>query len=252
MSPTSRAAPRLRAVVRRAAGALRHPDHRRRRHPRQGPGDLRLRRRERPGGATRSGTDTKIEGGRGATGDRHAIMVDKSTCRLYETCATHQARPRPGHAGSGATWSLKQQHAAARGLDVGRRSRAADPARAAALGRGQGRPRRPRDPVHHRRHRPRATSGRPGTRPGRSATTSYPPMGARFRLKASYSRLGLPADSPGGAPGDEDVRAGARRQRLAVVLPGHLRRRAGRSGCSTSSSASRRPRSRRSTPPRSR
>ena len=31
------------------------------------------------------GADTKIEGGRSAGGDRHAIVVDPSTCRLYET-----------------------------------------------------------------------------------------------------------------------------------------------------------------------
>src|SRR4051794_29190230 len=31
------------------------------------------------------GSDTRIEGGRTADGDRHAIVVDASTCRLYET-----------------------------------------------------------------------------------------------------------------------------------------------------------------------
>ena len=34
------------------------------------------------------GRDTKIEGGRSSDGDRHAIIVDKDTCKLYETCAT--------------------------------------------------------------------------------------------------------------------------------------------------------------------
>lgn len=51
------------------------------------------------------GRSTRVEGGRGSDGDRHAVVVDRSRCRLYETWAT---RKRDGrwHAGSGATWSL--------------------------------------------------------------------------------------------------------------------------------------------------
>ena len=46
-----------------------------------------------------------IEGGRASTGDRHAILVDKDACRLYELYALH---PAAGgwKAGSGAIWSL--------------------------------------------------------------------------------------------------------------------------------------------------
>jgi hypothetical protein len=40
------------------------------------------------------GRDTRIEGGRSSSGDRHAIVVDKSTCRLYETFATRQRNGR--------------------------------------------------------------------------------------------------------------------------------------------------------------
>jgi hypothetical protein len=50
-----------------------------------------------------------IEGGAQATGDRHAILVDKSTCRLYEL---YDLRHK-GHgwtAGSGAIWSLRSNH----------------------------------------------------------------------------------------------------------------------------------------------
>ena len=66
----------------------------------------------------------KIEGGRSSTGDRHAIIVDRSSCRLYELYALY---PKSGGwkaalARSGA--ALGQ--AASRGLDVGRRGRAAD------------------------------------------------------------------------------------------------------------------------------
>src|SRR5665811_2305449 len=48
---------------------------------------------------------TVVEGGRSSDGDRHAIVVDKSNCRLYETWAT-RVRSGRWHAGSGATWSL--------------------------------------------------------------------------------------------------------------------------------------------------
>ncbi len=50
-----------------------------------------------------------IEGGAHATGDRHAILVDRSTCRLYEL---YDLRHK-GHgwtAGSGAVWNLRSNH----------------------------------------------------------------------------------------------------------------------------------------------
>jgi hypothetical protein len=47
--------------------------------------------------------NVRIEGGRASTGDRHAIVVDRSSCRLYELYALY-----PGwRAGSGAIWSLR-------------------------------------------------------------------------------------------------------------------------------------------------
>ncbi len=51
------------------------------------------------------GSDTFIEGGANSGGDMHAIMVDSSTCRLYETWDTRQVGS-VWHAGSGATWDL--------------------------------------------------------------------------------------------------------------------------------------------------
>jgi hypothetical protein len=51
------------------------------------------------------GSDTRIEGGRTSDGDRHAIVVDRTHCRLYETWAT-RSTSRGWRAGSGATWSL--------------------------------------------------------------------------------------------------------------------------------------------------
>ena len=48
----------------------------------------------------------KIEGGRSSTGDRHAIIVDRSSCRLYELYALYP-RGNGWKAGSGAIWSLR-------------------------------------------------------------------------------------------------------------------------------------------------
>jgi hypothetical protein len=50
-----------------------------------------------------------IEGGRQSSGDRHAILVDKTHCRLYELYALY---PTSGgwHAGSGAIWNLRSNH----------------------------------------------------------------------------------------------------------------------------------------------
>jgi hypothetical protein len=49
-----------------------------------------------------------IEGGRGADGDRHMIVVDRSRCRLYELFGAY---PKAGgarwSAGSGAIWNLR-------------------------------------------------------------------------------------------------------------------------------------------------
>jgi hypothetical protein len=52
------------------------------------------------------GKDTKIEGGRSSDGDRHAIVVDRSSCKLYETWATRRTSTGRWRAGSGAVWKL--------------------------------------------------------------------------------------------------------------------------------------------------
>jgi hypothetical protein len=51
------------------------------------------------------GPDTRIEGGRGSGGDMHAIVIDTSTCKLYETWNT-RVTGTTWRAGSGAVWSL--------------------------------------------------------------------------------------------------------------------------------------------------
>jgi hypothetical protein len=58
----------------------------------------------------------RIEGGRHSDGDRHAIIVDRSQCRLYELFALY---PRSGtprwRAGSGAIWDLRSNELRPRG-----------------------------------------------------------------------------------------------------------------------------------------
>ena len=48
----------------------------------------------------------KIEGGRGSTGDRHAIIVDRDACKLYELFALRRSGGK-WLAGSGAIWNLE-------------------------------------------------------------------------------------------------------------------------------------------------
>jgi hypothetical protein len=50
-----------------------------------------------------------IEGGPKATADRHAILVDKSSCRLYELYDLRHTS-HGWTAGSGAVWSLRSNH----------------------------------------------------------------------------------------------------------------------------------------------
>lgn len=135
------------------------------------------------------GRDTRIEGGRASTGDRHAIVVDRSRCRLYETFSTRRANGR-WHAGSGATWSL-----------TGNRLRPDGWTSADAAG-------LPILPgllrwseVRHGRvdHAIRFTTditSRHHIWPARHDAGSrtslrFPPMGARFRLRKSYPTKGF-------------------------------------------------------------
>ena len=64
------------------------------------------------------GSDTPIEGGKNAGGDRHAIMVNSTTCTLYELWNARYSAAQP-KAGSGAIWKLTSEHAAPGRLDLG-------------------------------------------------------------------------------------------------------------------------------------
>jgi hypothetical protein len=131
------------------------------------------------------GRDTRIEGG----GDRHAIIVDKGSCRLYETYAT---RKRDGrwHAGSGAVWSLTSNHLRPNGWT------SADAAGLPILpGLLRWNEVKHRDIDHAIRFTTDVTSAHhlwPARHDaGSRRSWSYPPMGARFRLRASYHPTGF-------------------------------------------------------------
>lgn len=131
------------------------------------------------------GPATRVEGGQYVSGDRHTIVVNKDTCRLYETWATRHRNGR-WFAGSGATWDLRSNRL---------RRDTATSADAAGLPILPGLLRY--DEVARRRidHAIRFTTNITDRRylwPARHQAGSvsdpdFPPMGARFRLKASYA-----------------------------------------------------------------
>ncbi len=98
------------------------------------------------------GPDTRIEGGRGSDGDRHAIIVNKTNCRLMETYAT-RLQDGSWRAGSGATWWLGQNHLRPDGWTSADAAGLPILPGLAALERGAHGHGRPCDPFHDRRHR---------------------------------------------------------------------------------------------------
>ncbi len=134
------------------------------------------------------GSDTRIEGGRNSGGDMHAIVVDSRTCRLYETWNT---RIRNGRwvAGSGATWSLKSNAL---------RPNTWTSADAAGLPILPGLLRWSEVKAGRVNHAIRFTTDVTSSHhlwpakhdAGSQSSLAYPPMGARFRLKASYPLTG--------------------------------------------------------------
>jgi hypothetical protein len=130
------------------------------------------------------GGDTRIEGGKDAGGDRHAIVVDRKTCRLYETWLTRHTS-RGWTAGSGATWSLNSNHlrpagwtsADAAGLPILPGLLRWNEVKAGFVGHAI-RFTAPYTSTHYiwpARHEA-----------GSKSSLAYPPMGARFRLKAGF------------------------------------------------------------------
>lgn len=133
------------------------------------------------------GTDTLIEGGSDAGGDRHAIIVDAATCNLYETWDTH-ATASGWQAGSGAVWNLRSNRlrprgwtsADAAGLPILPGLLSYDEVAAGFVG-------------HAIRFTAPRTSARfiwPARHRAASGGAADPPMGARFRLRADFPLAG--------------------------------------------------------------
>ena len=132
-----------------------------------------------------------IEGGRASTGDRHAILVDRSACRLYELFALYPTSSGGWKAGSGAAWNLRSNHlrpagwtsADAAGLPIFPGLARYDEVARGVIDHAL------RFTVEHTR--------RAFVYPARhyassSDDPSLPPMGLRVRLKASVDISGFP------------------------------------------------------------
>jgi hypothetical protein len=125
-----------------------------------------------------------IEGGRSSGGDRHAIIVDRSSCKLYELYALYPQGNR-WKAGSGAIWDLRSNHlrpagwtsADAAGLPIFPGLARYDEVKRGAIDHA----------LRFTVSRTRNTYVWPARHEASSLTdASLPPMGLRLRLKASF------------------------------------------------------------------
>jgi hypothetical protein len=131
-----------------------------------------------------------IEGGAHASGDRHAILVDKSACRLYELYDLRHAR-HGWTAGSGATWKLRSnrlRHAGWTSADAAGLPIFPGLARWDEVSRGV---------IDHALRFTAARTRRAYVYPARhyassSSDPSLPPMGLRVRLKARVNIASFP------------------------------------------------------------
>jgi hypothetical protein len=131
-----------------------------------------------------------IEGGRSSDGDRHALIVDRDTCTLYELYALHRSGGGWA-AGSGAIWSLRSNKlrpagwtsADAAGLPIFPGLARYDEVDAGAISHALRftAPRTRRAYIYPARHFA-----------SDSTDPSLPPMGLRVRLKASFDTRGFP------------------------------------------------------------
>ena len=134
-----------------------------------------------------------IEGGRASDGDRHALLLDRDACRLYELYALYP-RGAGWRAGSGAVWNLRSNalrpagwtSADAAGLPI-----FPGLARYDEVARGV---------IDHALRFTATRTRRAYVYPARhyassSDDPSLPPMGLRVRLKASVDISGFPRQS---------------------------------------------------------
>jgi hypothetical protein len=132
----------------------------------------------------------KIEGGAASDGDRHALIVDRDACRLYELYALRRVGGR-WTAGSGAVWSLRSNRlrpagwtsADAAGLPI-----LPGLARYDEVARGR---------IDHALRFTVSRTRRAYVWPARHFASSLtdpalPPMGARLRLERDFDVSGFP------------------------------------------------------------
>ena len=149
------------------------------------------------------GASTLIEGGKNAGGDRHAIMVNKSTCTLYELWEARYSASGSS-AGSGAIWSLTGNRLRPAGWTSA--DAAGLPILPGLLNYSQVRAGKP---ITHAirftaQRTQRAFLWPARHQAGSGSNPARPPMGARFRLKASFNVAGFCASS---APYCADAKA---------------------------------------------
>jgi hypothetical protein len=137
--------------------------------------------------------DALIEGGPGSTGDRHVLIVDRDHCVLYELFAAYPEPDGSWRAGSGAIFDLRSHALRPAGFT------SADAAGLAIL---PGLVRRDEVLAGEIRHAIRFTAQRtqrlfvwPARHFASSLTDpAIPPMGQRFRLRASFDVTPFPAE----------------------------------------------------------
>jgi hypothetical protein len=131
------------------------------------------------------GANTPIEGGQDASGDRHALMLDPKTCTLYELFDAYYRPDGKSTAGSGAIWHLRSNRLRPAGWTS---------ADAAGLPILPGLVTYAEVESGHIDHAIRFTAPQTDDRyiwPARHEASNQnnadlPPMGARFRLDASF------------------------------------------------------------------
>jgi hypothetical protein len=131
-----------------------------------------------------------VEGGPDADGDRHALLVDRSRCRLYELYALRREGGR-WSAGSGATWSLRRPRMRPAGWT------SADAAGLPILPLLARYPEVRRGRITHALRMTVSETRNAFVFPARHFASSHsdpalPRMGERLRLKATASLAGLP------------------------------------------------------------
>ncbi len=132
----------------------------------------------------------KIEGGAGSDGDRHALIVDRDACRLYELYALRRVGGR-WTAGSGAIWNLRSNRLRPAGwtsADAAGLAILPGLARYDEVAKGR---------IDHALRFTVSRTQRSYIWPARHFASSLtdpalPPMGSRLRLKSSFDTSGFP------------------------------------------------------------